>query len=54
MKCLLEQVVYIRSQQAEALIVSVYVDNLIVTGTSVEDIKYFKKQMMKEFKMTDL
>ena len=31
-----------------------YVDDLIVTGTSVEGVKEFKQQMMKEFEMTDL
>ena len=31
-----------------------YVDDLIVTGISVEGIKEFKQQMMKEFEVTDL
>ena len=31
-----------------------YVDDLIVTGSSVEGINGFKEQMMKEFEMSDL
>ena len=31
-----------------------YVDDLIVISTSVEDIKEFKHKMKKEFKMTNL
>ena len=31
-----------------------YADDLIITCTSVEDIKEFKQKMMKEFKMIDL
>ena len=31
-----------------------YVDHVIVTGTSVEGAKEFKQQMMKEFEMIDL
>ena len=43
MKCLQEQVVYTRNNGAETLIVGVYVDDLIVTGTSVEGVKEFKQ-----------
>ena len=54
MKCLQEQALYTRNDGVETLIVGMYVDDLIVTGTSVEGIKEFKQQMMKEFEMTDL
>ena len=54
MKWLQEQAVYTRNSETETLIAGVYVDDLIVTGTSVEGIKEFKQQMMKEFEMTDL
>ena len=54
MKCSQEQVVYTRNNGVKTLIVGVYVNDLIVTGTSVEDVKEFKQQMVKEFKMNDL
>ena len=54
MKCLQEQAIYTRNNETETLIVRVYVDDMIVTRTSVEGVKEFKQQMMKEFEMTDL
>ena len=45
---------YIRNNGVEIFIVSVCIDELVVTGTSAEGIKEFKQQMMKEFKMTNL
>lgn len=36
------------------MIVGVYVDDLIVTGSSTEEVKKFKEQMMTEFEMSDL
>lgn len=44
-----------RLQNAEAvLIVGVYIDNLIVTGSCEEKIADFKNQMKKVFDMSDL
>ena len=54
MKCSQEQAVYIRNDGVETFIVGVYIDDLIVTGTSVEGIKEFNQQMMKESEMKDL
>ena len=54
MKFSQEQAVYIRNDGVQTLIVDVYIDDLIVTDTSVEGVKEFKQQMMKEFEMTDL
>ncbi|XP_047335919.1 uncharacterized mitochondrial protein AtMg00810-like [Impatiens glandulifera] len=54
MKCSQEQVVYTRNHGEELLIVDVYVDDLIVTGSSIKSADEFKKQMMKEFEMSDL
>ncbi|XP_039144009.1 LOW QUALITY PROTEIN: alcohol dehydrogenase 1-like [Dioscorea cayenensis subsp. rotundata] len=36
------------------MIVGVYVDDLIVTGSNTEEVKRFKEQMMMEFEMSDL
>jgi hypothetical protein len=35
-------------------VVGVYVDDLVITGASCEDIKLFKKEMAAAFKMSDL
>ena len=51
MKCSQEQAMYTRNNGVETLIVGVYV---IITGKSVEDVKEFKQQMIKEFEMTNL
>ncbi|KAL9259787.1 Retrovirus-related Pol polyprotein from transposon TNT 1-94-like protein [Drosera capensis] len=49
-----EQVVYTRGEGSAALIVGVYVDDLIVTGGNSREVKLFKQQMMTEFEMSDL
>ena len=51
MKCSQEQAVYTRNNGVETLIVGVYVDDLIFISTSVEGVKEFKQQMMKEFEI---
>jgi hypothetical protein len=53
-RCLSEQAVYTRGIGKNAVILGVYVDDLIVTGGNPEEINLFKKQMMIEFEMTDL
>lgn len=53
-KCPNEQAVYTRKDGDEFLIVGVYVDDLLVTGSSVSNILKFKAQMNKEFEMSDL
>ena len=45
---------YTRGTGANAAILGVYVDDLIVIGGSLDEIKLFKEQMMTEFEMTDL
>lgn len=52
--CPYEYVVYTKREKDEVLIVSVYVDDLLVTGTTSSSILKFKKQMADEFEMTDL
>ncbi|GJY52448.1 ribonuclease H-like domain, reverse transcriptase, RNA-dependent DNA polymerase [Tanacetum coccineum] len=54
LRCALEYVVYTRKYHGNVLIVGVYVDDLIVTGNYDGDAKYFKQQMNKEFKMSDM
>ena len=50
----LEHAVYRRAENKGFLLVGVYVDDLIITGTSQESIDAFKKQMMSTFSMSDL
>ena len=48
-KCPFEHVVYTRRNGDESLIFGVYVDDLLITGTSVSHIFSFKEQMSSEF-----
>ncbi|KAL8116754.1 hypothetical protein AgCh_023059 [Apium graveolens] len=53
-RCAYEQAVYMRRMEKEMLIVGVYVDDLLVTGTNLDSIREFKEQMAKNFDMSDL
>ncbi|KAG6481981.1 hypothetical protein ZIOFF_058605 [Zingiber officinale] len=53
-KCTQEHAVYTRGEEEASILVGVYVDDLIVTGSSTEKINKFKQQMMTEFEMSDL
>lgn len=52
-RCLHEQSVYTKNGEAGVLIVGIYVDNLLVTGSNKEEIKEFKDQMSKRFEISD-
>lgn len=45
---------YRRSSKRSFLLVGVYVDDLVISGPSVNDIKQFKQEMQKKFSMSDL
>ena len=47
--CATEHALYTRQRWKEELIVSVYVDDLIVTGERTEDIDSFKRKMAARF-----
>ncbi|OMO54668.1 Zinc finger, CCHC-type [Corchorus capsularis] len=49
-----EPTLYVKMKNGDVLIVSVYVDDILVTGDSEEMIKGFKANMLKVFEMTDL
>ncbi|KAL8116743.1 hypothetical protein AgCh_023048 [Apium graveolens] len=53
-RCVYEQAVYTRRMGKEVLIVGVYVDDLLVTGTNLDSIRELKEQMAKNFDMSDL
>ena len=43
-----------KPSRRDKLIIGVYVDDLIVTGSRSEDVKNFKNQMKEVFEMSDL
>ena len=54
-KCIVEHGVYVKeSTEGGLIIICLYVDDLIVTGSNIKDIEQFKKTMEAEFEMTDL
>ncbi|KAL8119157.1 hypothetical protein AgCh_016606 [Apium graveolens] len=53
-KCPYEHAIYTRRESNEFLIIAIYVDDLLVTGSSMENIVKFKKQMSMEFEMSDM
>lgn len=53
-KCPVEHAVYTKKVGSEVLVVGVYVDDLLVTGTNISSIEHFKRQMHAEFDMSDL
>ena len=53
-KSLNEATLYVRSEGINIIIISIYVDDLLVTGNNQELINEFKSEMFKQFEMTDL
>ena len=53
-KSLSESSLYVKKTNGELLVVSLYVDDLLVSGSSGEHIDKFKEEMKDAFEMTDL
>nr|GFA32675.1 ribonuclease H-like domain, reverse transcriptase, RNA-dependent DNA polymerase [Tanacetum cinerariifolium] len=53
-KCALEQAIYTKKTMDSILLIGVYVDDLIITGTPKREIDKFKAQMEEKFEMSDL
>ncbi|KAL0291610.1 UNVERIFIED_CONTAM: Retrovirus-related Pol polyprotein from transposon RE2 [Sesamum radiatum] len=53
-KSLSEATLYVKHNGTEILIVSLYVDDVLVTGNNTDHIHDFKQEMMKVFEMMDL
>ena len=53
-RCPQEHGVYRRGDSSSFLLIGVYVDDLVITGTSTVEIAKFKLQMKQEFEMSDL
>ncbi|KAG2380530.1 Retrovirus-related Pol polyprotein from transposon TNT 1-94 Protease [Vigna angularis] len=55
LKCPVEHGVYVRFQgDANLLLMCIYVDDLLITGSNISEIEKFKGLLMVEFEMTDL
>nr|GEW48509.1 ribonuclease H-like domain, reverse transcriptase, RNA-dependent DNA polymerase [Tanacetum cinerariifolium] len=50
----IEQAIYTKTSKDSTLLIGVYVDDLIITGTPKKEIDKFKAQMKEKFKMSDL
>jgi hypothetical protein len=53
-KSLSESTLYVKLKGKNSLIISLYVDDLLVTGNDTRLIEEFKQEMMQAFEMTDL
>jgi hypothetical protein len=53
-KCNADHAIYCRDSKGERLIVGVYVDDLVITGSSNKSIQKFKQEMSTVFRMSDL
>nr|KYP63531.1 Copia protein [Cajanus cajan] len=53
-KSLSEFTLYVKHKEHNLLIVSLYVDDLLVTGDDTKLVEEFKQEMMQAFEMTDL
>lgn len=49
-----EHTIYIRRNDDMQLVIVVYVDDLVIIGSSCKDVKVFKREMVATFKMSDL
>ena len=53
-KCTKEPAVYQKRVNSELLVIAIYVDDLFVTGSSLDVIKQFKDDMSRRFEMSYL
>lgn len=53
-KCTKEPSLYRKKKDGHLLLVAVYVDDLLITGSDMEMISEFKQSMLKRFEMSDL
>jgi Reverse transcriptase (RNA-dependent DNA polymerase) len=53
-QCTYEYALYVKVENEDMLVVALYVDDLIFTGSNYEMVDEFKRVMKSEFKMTNL
>jgi len=49
-----EATLYVKKINNDVLVISLYVDDLLVTESNTQQVEKFKQKMMQVFKMTDL
>ena len=54
MKFKYEHEVYVRRSKSELLILCLYIDDLLITGSCKKEVENFKGDLNKEFEMSDL
>jgi len=52
-KCKSEYGVYVQEVASDITLICLYVDDLLVTGNNINNMKKFKQLIMKEFEMID-
>ena len=53
-KSLSEVTLNVKKTNSDILMISLYVDDLLVTGSNAQQVKEFKQKMIQAFEMTDL
>lgn len=53
-KCMKDPSVYRKNEGEDLLLISIYFDDLFVTGTSLKVIKKFEEEVSKKFEILDL
>jgi len=53
-KSLSEVTLYVKKINNDILIISLYIDDPLVTGSNAQQVEEFKQKMMQTFEMTDL
>jgi hypothetical protein len=53
-KSLFEATLYVKKTNNDILIISLYVDELLVTGSNAQQVEEFKQKMIQVFEMTNL
>lgn len=52
--CAYEQAVYTKNMGKDVLVIAVYVDDILITGSNIEAIEEFEGRIAKKFDMSDL
>ncbi|GAB2301340.1 hypothetical protein Dimus_038962 [Dionaea muscipula] len=53
-RCPHEYALYVKKQEQKLILICVYVDDLLITGSSSQQIAQFKRDLVSKFEMTDL
>ena len=53
-RCEVDHCCYVKSFDNSYIILLLYVDDMLITGSSIEEINNLKKQLSKQFAMKDL